>query len=342
MSTRRARRFWQDWRLWLASGLLLLFVPAVSLLPHMMSGTELARVRNALVIDDDLAAVPHWAPPDWPDDFLLETVPADPYFVDIANRLQLAALDDDWARSLAISAHLLGSAPVLYGGPVQKPLIETHRAITERGDGYCVDFVRAFVAIAQAASMQLRTWAFSFDGFGGRGHIWVEVWNRQRTRWQLLDIYNNYYFVEGGSAEPLSAAQLREALLRNSPTLALKPLHAAARPGYAIEAKAWDYFRRGLPGWYLWSGVNFQSGESQPLVRSLAKVSRSLSQLAGIATGVQPRIHMLADPANRVQRENMRQLRLRVLAGAAAALAGVLVLLGAVMLRRRSRPSPQE
>ena len=199
-------------------GWALLLTALLGVAPYLGSGTELVRLRNALSLGQDLLPTQDWTPSAIPKDFLLESVPADPHFVAVAERLGLAALPDDWARGLAISRHLLGSAPVLVGGPIQKNLLDTYRGIVERGDGYCGDFVRAYVALANAAGMTVRTWSFSFDGFGGHGHIWVELWNRQQQRWQLQDVYDNYYFVDGNE-EPLSALAFRKALLAKSPTL---------------------------------------------------------------------------------------------------------------------------
>jgi hypothetical protein len=62
----------------------------------------------------------------------------------------------------------------------------------------------SFTGLAIAAGIPVRAWAFSFDGFGGHGHVWVEIWNRQLERWQLLDVFNNYYFV-GIEASPVGA-----------------------------------------------------------------------------------------------------------------------------------------
>src|SRR5690606_37056993 len=96
---------------------------------------------------------------------------------------------DDWRTALRIGSHLLqgvisnrGS-----GGPIQGSLSETLRRITERGDGYCGDYVDAFTALATEAGLFTRSWAFSFDGFGGHGHIFNEIWDRQAGTWRMID-----------------------------------------------------------------------------------------------------------------------------------------------------------
>ena len=322
-------------------GWALLLTALLGVAPYLGSGTELVRLRNALSLGQDLLPTQDWTPSAVPKDFLLESVPADPHFVAVAERLGLAALPDDWARGLAISSHLLGSAPVLVGGPIQKNLLDTYRGIVERGDGYCGDFVRAYVALANAAGMMVRTWSFSFDGFGGHGHIWVELWNRQQQRWQLQDVYDNYYFVDGNE-EPLSALAFRKALLAKSPTLQVRLLHAGARPGFQVEAKAWDYLRRGVDEWYATWGNNVFSLDRAWAVRAFSGVSRAAEGLGAIVAGQQPQVRLLAVTENGPARAAMHALQWRVYAAGALGLLGLGLVLSGPLLRRRSgeaRPS---
>jgi len=309
-------------------GAAMMLVAVLLISPHLVSGTELVRLRNALSLGEDVQEAQIWSPPNVPADFRQETVPPDPYFVAIATKLGLAALPDDWARGLAISRHLLGSAPELHGGAMKSDLKATYRAITERGDGYCGDFVRVFTAIANAAGMTVRPWAFSFDGFGGHGHIWVEAWNRQSERWQLIAPFFNYYFVDG-DAEPLSAMALRHAVTTQAPGLQVRQLHPAARPGFAIEAKVWDYLRRGVNEWYLPWGNNVFTQDSAWAVRALSGISRLGEGLGAFVSGVQPSVRLLALPGNEEQRAAMHLLRLRLFGAALLGFVGLgLVLLG--------------
>lgn len=288
-------------------GIALMLLPMLSLAPYLRSGTEVARARNALVFDDQRDAAVEWTPATMPADFLLDRVPPDAFFGEVAQRLDLAAMPDDWARAVAISRHLLGSSPVLLGRPIQSNLAETYRRITTRGEGYCVDFVKVFSAIAIAAGIPVRSWAFSFDGFGGHGHVLPEIWNRQAKQWQMLDVFDNSYFRTTG--EPLSAKAFREAMLADDPQLRLLPLHAGARPGYIHEEKAWAYYRRGLSEWYLWWGTNPFTYEQSWSVRHFSPLSRSLAQVGAMVQGVHPHVHVLIAADNQEEVQALRNVR---------------------------------
>lgn len=296
------------WRrgVWLSLTVLVLSV--LSLAPYMTRSTELVRMRNALLLIGEGQPDFDWTPASVPPGYLQERGPIDPYFLGVAHRLGLAAMPDDWARALAISRHLLGSNPVLRGGAVKSDLRGTYRHIVSHGDGYCGDFVDVFMAIALAAGIPVRTWAFSFDGFGGDGHVWPEIWNRQQERWELVDIFNNYYYFETEGV-PLSALELRRALLGGSEQLKLAPLHPGARVGWTIKEKAWNYYRRGLPEWYMWWGNNVFTYDRALLVRTFSGVSRSLEQLGGIVQGVSPGMSWMLNESNQGRADALRRLR---------------------------------
>lgn len=326
-----------------------LLVLAVALMwPNLFGGTEQVRVRHALLLGADWSAAEDWKPPQRPAGYRFETEGADPRLAQVVRRLELDGLADDWARAQAIGRHLLASAPGLVGGAVQGDLWRTHEAIVRRGAGYCGDFVRVFQALANAAGLTVRPWAFSFDGFGGHGHIWVELWNAQRQRWQLIDIFDNFYFVRTGSEEPLAALELRRALLEGAGGvgrgLELRRLVPEARPGYDVEAKAWEYFQRGVHQWYLPFGNNVFSVDAAPLVRLFSNWSRLGEGVGMLASGRAPAIRILASPDNERQRADLRAVRTRGFAAMGAGALGVLLLLLSPWLSPRatvaSRPGP--
>ncbi len=315
------------------------FAAVLSLVPYMTSSTELVRMRHALLlvdVADASSASFAWTPHNVPQDFLQERGPVDPFFAERAAGLHLDALPDDWQRVLAISRHLLSSQPQLTGGAIQGDLRTTYQQIVGAGEGYCGDFVRAFTAMATAAGIPVRNWAFSLDGFGGHGHVWPEIWNRQQQAWQLLDVFDNYYFVHA-EGRPLSALELRAALQQAPQTLRLLPLDPQARPGYVIERKAWDYFQRGVPQWFLWWGNNVFSYDRQPLVRLFAGRSRALEQLAGAVTGAYPGLMVVDDPASRPALQALQRLRWHLLAAALLVVCGALAWLYCAVRWRAER-----
>jgi teichuronic acid biosynthesis glycosyltransferase TuaC len=324
------------WRRGLWISLLVAAFSVASLLPYMGSSAELVRMRNALLLTDQQHVNFNWTPANVPASFQWERGPVDPFFKEVAERLQLASLPDDWERALAISRHLLGSSAKRPDGAVMSDLRETYRRIVTDGDGYCGDFVDVFLAIAVAAGMPVRAWAFSFDGFGGHGHIWPEIWNRELARWQLVDIFSNAYFT-GASDAPLSALELRQALLGDMEQVQRSRLHPSREFGMRIDQKAWDYYRRGLPEWYMWWGNNVFNYDRALLVRALGGISRSLEQMGGILQGVHPTIRILAEPGNQPQRERMALLRTHLFASALLGGAGSLAALVCVFVLLRAR-----
>ena len=325
---------------WLRSGLglgvLLVVLPTLTLAPYFQNGTEIARARNALLLDEHGDASVDWVPPAWPKGFLLEDQGPVPAFTKLAGELGLASLSNDWDRALAIASHLLTACPDLHGGAIQEDLETTYRRITTDGDGYCVDFVRVFTAIGHAAGMELRWWAFSFEGFGGDGHIFAEIWNRQDRSWQALDVFNNTQFLQGG--KPISLHHLKVYLAQDRSQLELKPIDERARPAFRDDQHAWSYYERGMPELYLWWGCNPHSYEQSFSVKTFSGTSRSLAQLGAIAQGVHPRIRIWKSEKNREQVSALKRTRFHLLAvGIAVVFGGLLILMSLILRRRRGR-----
>ena len=129
------------------------------------------------------------------------------------------------------------------GVPIQADLHETYRRIRANGDGYCGDFADVYTGLLNAAGVFSRNWAFSFDGYGGRGHIVNEVWIRGADQWVLLDVFNNIYFVDA-KGRPMSALAVRQALLDGQrPTIV--GIEASASPGFQTPAQGLRVLRAG-------------------------------------------------------------------------------------------------
>jgi hypothetical protein len=294
------------WRVGFWASLSLALLLVISVTPHLRDSAELVRMRNALLMDPQ-PAVHDWTPATVPTDFKTDHGRVEPLFAEAVARYDLAVPGDDWETALRIGRHLLGATtPATAGHPIQSDLEDTYRRIIARGEGYCGDFADVFTGLATAAGVFSRPWAFSFEGFGGRGHIFNEVWDRRTGAWLMIDVFQNYY-AAGPDDRPLSATAFREALA-NGATVRLLPVEPRSRPGFVRPEKAFDYYRRGLPEWYLWWGNNVLEADSEPVVRVFGSVSRSLEQLAAIAVGVHPRIRVLQTPENAPQRAAMSRL----------------------------------
>src|SRR5205823_1509952 len=155
-----------------------------------------------------------WTPAAPPPDYQIERR-RPPQEIELAlDQAGVTQLAGDWAKACAIVTMLVSHGR--HERAIRADLATTYRGIVD-GGGYCADYVRVFLAAASAAGLFCRQWAFSFDGFGGHGHTFAEVFDRQRGDWSFLDVHNNIYAVLAGTSVPLSALELREALLE-SPT----------------------------------------------------------------------------------------------------------------------------
>lgn len=309
-----------------AANLLALGLPAGYLLSQCWPPARAVRLRNALLLDAAHDGDFTWTPQNYPADFRRECKPATDDFVAIVDGLALIGLDD-WEKALRLAAHLVERAEDK--GPIQDDLVASYRGI-RAGYGYCADFVKVFLALAHAAGLDARQWAFSFDGFGGHGHTFVEVFDHRRGQWLFLDPHNNIHVVDAESGAPLSALEFRESLLGRRGAVRMQP-NGPGRLGYIHEDKAFDYFRRGAAEWYLWWGNAVFSYYAHPLVRAAGRVSRTLAHFVANVAGVQPHIRIYPATESREAAQRMFALRLRLKLCAVAAL--LLLLLLAAQLR---------
>jgi hypothetical protein len=297
------------WRAAFAAAAVAVGLLLAGVAPNLTDSAGLVKLRNALLMQDAPATY-DWTPAALPPGFAVDDASVPAALADIVRRHGLARPGADWEAALAIARHLL-SGGRRASGPIQSDLMTTYRRIVDDGAGYCGDYADVFTALAHAAGIFSRSWAFSFDGFGGHGHIFNEVWDAQSGSWRMIDIHNNVRPV-GPDGQPLSAMQVRRRLLADEP-FSMVPIEPATRPGYGDARKLFDYYRRGLPQWYLWWGSNVIEYDQAAPVRALSPAGRSAEQLGGIAAGVARGFRVVQTSENEPARRALQRLRVQLL-----------------------------
>ncbi len=283
--------------------------------------SQAVRVRNAFLLRRGLPEDFNWTPSSIPSGFRVEHGRA-PSVIDQAvrdNGLQNA--DSDWVRALGLVTML-----VRHGrneGAIRADLVTTYNGIVA-GKGYCSDYVRVYLAAAVSADLFCRQWAFSFDGFGGHGHTFVEVYDRQRARWIFVDVHNNVYAVLAGTDEPIDALTLRQALVTSPASIEFRRA-GPGRLGFEHFHKLLDYYRRGASQWYLWLGNDVITRDTAGFARVFSKVSGRVAHGVASAFGLPP-ILVVVTSENESQVARMQSLKQAVIT------AVILIILLALLL----------
>jgi hypothetical protein len=295
-------------------------VAALALLAFPLGRTM--RVRNALLLRRGRSEDFRWTPATTPASFRVERAEAPPEIANDVVATGIADIAGDWPRARALVGMLVRHWR--REGGIRSDLASTYRRIVA-GEGYCVDFVRVYMAAARRADLFCRQWAFSFDGFGGHGHTFVEVFDRQRGAWAFVDVHNNVYAVIGASDVPADALALRSAL-RDAPASIAFRQAGEGRLGFPVPGKLLAYYLRGVNHWYLWWGNDVVSRERTGLAGTLGKVSGRLAHRLGSALGSPPSIVAVVSPESEDAIAGMERLKRRVIVTAtlAAALAALL------------------
>lgn len=305
---------------------LALAASAVWLATLTLPAARALRVRNAFLLrrgsPEDFA----WTPARVPAGFRSERSAPPANIADAVDASALTRIEGDWARALALAGMLVRHAKA--DAPIRADLATTYAGIVA-GGGYCADYVRVYLAAAAAAGLFCRQWAFSFDGFGGHGHTVVEIWDRERARWAMLDVHNNVYAVRAGTKLPLDALAVREMLLTAPETLRFRRA-APGRLGFVHERKLLDYYRRGAHEWYLWFGNDVVTRERSGVARALAPLSGRFAHRVASAFGRLPPLVVVTSPHNLPAVARMEALRwwVKLAVTVAVVLAVLLVLQG--------------
>ena len=296
----------------IAATLLALLGLFAHVLLHAVPSSEAVRLRNSLLILPADAGAGEWTPENAPSTFLSERRSVPEPIIAAAQAVVAGMPDSDLAKARALASHL--TTRVQDKGPIQSlDLGHTYRSIMEEGRGYCSDIVDAYMALTLAAGLPVRAWAFSFDGFGGHGHIVVEVFDRASQHWVMLDVFNNVMPLSSSSEAPMSAREFVAAFRSDESSVRFVPI-GPGRPGYRYDDKLRDYYRWGIDEWYLWNGNNVVSrAANHPFVGWLADIAEPLGELAAIALGDFPKIVPLKSSTNGPQVEHMLNLRSQLL-----------------------------
>jgi len=292
-------------------------------------GTEITRYRNALLAEAGTEKDFLWTPHGVPKGFLSETI----YIPEqLRHRSELFG-DGDVLTKIRMIVKSLSRMPHK-GNAIAKPTLITLKIIEEEGTGYCADFSKVFNALAYSAGIPVRQWAFSFDGFGGWGHTFNEVWDDARQRWIMIDVFNSFIPYDTFSAKPLSALVFRQMLIHSPEHIRfdkIEPGHF----GFSDELSALSYFQRGVNEWYLWFGNNALSYDNNFIVAFAVLFGRLPEQAAGVVTGVHPRMKVMVLPENEKTFQRLIRLKYSLFAAGIVEIGlGVMLMWQMIQLRK--------
>jgi Transglutaminase-like superfamily len=320
--------------LWLSVLVLAATVAMLGFTIH--DGRDLVKLRNSLLYEVGPATVFDWTPDSAPRTYLEETRPPPRSFAAIADGIHAESADSspDVALALAIARHLVANQhrPAI---PIQASTEQAYRDIVEKGRGYCADYTQAFNGLALAAGLEVREWGMSFQGYGGDGHAFSEIYDHARGKWVFLDSFNAFYIVSPAGT-PLSVSELRDALLGHSGGVLVRHL-SADKFGFKNDRMALDYYARGLSSLFMVWGNNVFSYDADPVVKLAGKLSRSTEQAAAIVRGLQPRLMIAAGTENDQGLAALREYRVLLALVAASVMVCAVLSVFLIVRRRASR-----
>jgi hypothetical protein len=318
---------------WIAASGMLAATASLAYLGFQVdSSQDLVLLRNAVIAEVGPGGAHEWTPDSIPPDYLAETLPTP----ELLERFAIEATNDsppadDFEAAVSL-ARALGRNRKRGRGPIQDDTVTALERITADGAGYCADYTQVYGALGRAAGLSVREWGMSFDGYGGDGHAFNEVWDRSRGKWLFIDSFNSF-FVTDVHGQPLSAAELRKALLDGtSSELRVVPINPA-KFGFKSPERAIEYYRRGAPRFFMLWGNNVLTYDAAPAVKAFSGVSRSAEQAVGILLGVHPKLVISRDFADPEAVTELLRLRVvMIIFLIASVVAGV-----ALWLHRRLR-----
>lgn len=158
----------------------------------------------------------------------------------------------------------------------------------------------------------MRKWGLSFDGFGGDGHAFNEVYDYGRGKWIMVDSYWSFYPRDAVTKVSLSVLEFKKLLVNDELRHSLEGIRISPeRFVFKSDDARLYYYRRGANQLFLYWGKNAFDYDAQPLVSAMSRISRAAEQASTILIGVHPEIRTLPDSSNAEDVAKLRQIRNR-------------------------------
>ena len=279
------------------------------LAPTREASVDAIRIRNAMVAEMGSAEQTRWQPGGVPEDFRWESMAAPGYFTEVVQRVLPAEASQEPAfqSALRIARHLRENAR--HGAPIQSNTRETYEKIVAGEGGYCSDYTQSFNALALAAGLEVREWGFAWSDMAN-GHAFNEVWEPALGKWIFIDSFVSFYAVDAVSGEPLSALELREALLGEAGRGAVRVERIVPeRFGFKTDERALEWYRKGVPQMFLVQGNSVFSYDDDPVVQLAGALPRSVEMTLAILLGEHPRFLFVPAPSHPELVEKVEAMR---------------------------------
>lgn len=271
---------------------------------------EITRLRNSLIADTGEMSDFRWQPGSAPEDYAVETLAAPQAFSAVVSENQFDdASVPAFTRALTIARHLTGGDKT-NGDPIQSGTLDAYQSIVNDNRGFCSDYTQAFNALAHAASIPVREWGMSFDGFSGNGHAFSEVFDRSLNKWVFIDTFYSLYAVNPATREPLSVMELREQVNRPEHQRTVE-IVAVDQNAFAFKSsqQALSYYTDGKDQYYLWFGSNVFTYDDHPVVEFASRGGRAVEQAAAILAGVHPHIRIVPSVGSEPYSDRLSSIR---------------------------------
>lgn len=282
----------------------MMILPLLLLIAKFHSGTELVRLRNAMVFNVISIEQSQWPGDNYPTNFRQESAPLPAAISKVIITPQANAQP---LATMLQQAAVLNLDQRRLGGAIQAD-ISTTLAQIQQQRGYCADYTEVINVFGHALNIPVREWALAFDGFGGHGHAINEIWDQHTQRWLMLDVFNGFYPVDQ-QQQPMSVLEFKQQLIVDRTQINLIRLSDKAF-GFKDDAQALDYYYNGRHQFYLWWANDNISYDRQPLIKLAATLSPHLEQMVAILIGQFPQLMAIAEPDNLHMINTMQRLKI--------------------------------